>query len=41
VAAHRQEYLGAIRAYNAERRTACIWPIQFLNRTAHHVMDHA
>ena len=40
--AHRQEYLDAIRAYNAEGRQARTWPIQFLvRRTAHHVMDHA
>jgi hypothetical protein len=40
--AHRQAYLGAIRAYNAEGRPARTWPIQFLiRRTAHHVMDHA
>jgi hypothetical protein len=39
---HRQEYLAAIRAYNAEGRPARTWPIQFLvRRTAHHVMDHA
>ncbi len=41
-ARHRQEYLDAIRAYNAEGRPARTWPIQFLvRRTAHHVMDHA
>ncbi len=39
---HRQAYLEAIRAYNAEGRPARTWPIQFLiRRTAHHVMDHA
>ena len=39
---HRQAYLDAIRAYNAEGRPARSWPIQFLvRRTAHHVMDHA
>jgi hypothetical protein len=39
---HRREYLDAIRAYNAERKPARTWPIQFLiRRTAHHVMDHA
>jgi len=39
---HRQQYLDAIRAYNAESRPARTWPIQFLvRRTAHHVMDHA
>jgi hypothetical protein len=42
LAAHRQEYLEAIRAYNAEGQPARTWPIQFLvRRTAHHVMDHA
>jgi hypothetical protein len=41
LATHRQEYLDAIR-YNAERKPARTWPIQFLvRRTAHHVMDHA
>jgi hypothetical protein len=40
--AHRQAYLAAIRAYNAEAKPARTWPIQFLiRRTAHHVMDHA
>jgi hypothetical protein len=39
---HRQEYLDAIRAFNADGRPARSWPIQFLvRRTAHHVMDHA
>jgi hypothetical protein len=39
---HREEYLAAIRAYNAEGKAARTWPIQFLvRRTAHHVMDHA
>ena len=42
LATHRQDYLGAIRAYNAEGKPARTWPIQFLvRRTAHHVMDHA
>ena len=42
LATHRQEYLDAIRVYNAEERPARTWPIQFLiRRTAHHVMDHA
>ena len=42
LAAHRQAYLDAIRAYNADGRPARTWPIQFLvRRTAHHVMDHA
>ncbi len=42
LARHRQAYLEAIRAYNAEGKPARTWPIQFLvRRTAHHVMDHA
>ena len=42
LAAHREAYLDAIRAYNAEGRPARTWPVQFLvRRTAHHVMDHA
>jgi hypothetical protein len=42
LATHRQEYLDAIRAYNAEGKPARTWPIQFLiRRTAHHAMDHA
>ena len=42
LATHRQAYLDAIRAYNAEGTPARTWPIQFLvRRTAHHVMDHA
>jgi hypothetical protein len=42
LATHRQQYLDAIRAYNAEGKAARTWPIQFLvRRTAHHVMDHA
>ena len=42
LARHRREYVDAIRAYNAEGRTARTWPIQFLvRRTAHHAMDHA
>jgi len=42
LAAHRQAYLDAIRAYNAEGKPARSWPIQFLvRRTAYHVMDHA
>jgi hypothetical protein len=41
-AAFRAEFLEAIRAYNAEGRTARRWSIQFLvRRTAQHVMDHA
>jgi hypothetical protein len=39
---HREQYLDAIRAYNADARPARTWPIQFLlRRTAQHVMDHA
>jgi hypothetical protein len=42
LAKHRQTYLDAMRAYNAEGKPARTWPIQFLvRRTAHHVMDHA
>ena len=42
LAAHRQAYIEAIRAYNAEGKPARSWPIQFLvRRTAYHVMDHA
>ena len=42
LAAHREAYLDAIRAWNAEGKRARTWPIQFLiRRTAHHVMDHA
>jgi hypothetical protein len=42
LAAHRSDYLDALRAYNAEGRPARTWPIQFLiRRTGHHVMDHA
>ena len=42
LASHRQAFLDAIRAYNAEGKPARSWPIQFLvRRTAHHVMDHA
>jgi len=42
LAAHRQGYIDAIRAYNAQGKAARSWPIQFLvRRTAHHVMDHA
>ncbi len=42
LATHRQRFLDAIRAYNAEGRLARKWPIQFLiRRTAQHVMDHA
>ena len=42
LASHRQAYLAAIRAYNAEGKPARSWPMQFLvRRTAHHVMDHA
>lgn len=42
LAAHRQAYLEAIRAYNAEGKPARTWPIQFLiRRSAQHFMDHA
>jgi len=42
LARHRQEFLDAIRAFNAEGKPARTWPLQFLvRRTAHHVMDHA
>jgi hypothetical protein len=42
LATHRQQYLDAIRARNADARPARTWPIQFLvRRTAQHVMDHA
>jgi hypothetical protein len=42
LATHRNEFLDAIRAYNAEGKPARTWPIQFLvRRVAHHVMDHA
>ena len=42
LARHRDEYLEAIRAYNADGKPARTWPIQFLvRRTAHHVTDHA
>jgi hypothetical protein len=42
LATHRQAYLDAVRAYNAEAMPARNWPIQFLvRRTAQHVMDHA
>jgi hypothetical protein len=42
LATHRHQFLDAIRAYNAEAKTARRWPIQFLiRRTAQHVTDHA
>jgi hypothetical protein len=42
LAKHREDYLEAIRAYNAEGKPARTWPIQFLvRRTAQHVIDHA
>jgi hypothetical protein len=42
LAAHRSDYLDAMRAYNADGRPARTWPIQFLiRRSAHHFMDHA
>ena len=38
--AHRRETLAAIRAYNADDKSARTWPIQFLiRRIAHHVTD--
>jgi hypothetical protein len=41
LAAHRQAYLDAFRAYNAQGKPARSWPLPFLvRRTAHHVMDH-
>ena len=40
--AHREAFLAAIRAYNADGKPARTWPIQLLiRRVAHHVMDHA
>jgi hypothetical protein len=42
LAAHREAYLDALRAYNEEAKPARTWPIQFLiRRTAQHAMDHA
>ncbi len=42
LAAHRQRYVAAIRAYHAEGRSARSWPLRFLiRRTAQHAMDHA
>jgi hypothetical protein len=42
LAAHRSNYLDALRAYNADARPARTWPIQFLiRRSAQHMMDHA
>ena len=42
LATHRNAYLDAIRACNAEGKPARTWPIQFLvRRTAHHAIDHA
>lgn len=42
LAAHRERYLAAIRAYHAEARPARSWPLRFLiRRTAQHAMDHA
>lgn len=39
--AHRENYLGAIRAHHAEGRPAGRWPLRFLIRhTAFHTMDH-
>lgn len=42
LAAHRSDTLEAIRAYNAEGKSARTWSIQFLiRRICHHVLDHA
>lgn len=42
LAVHRQRYLDAIRAYNADGKPARSYPIQFLiRRTAQHAIDHA
>jgi hypothetical protein len=42
LAMHRQAFLDALRAYNADGKPARTWSIQFLvRRAAHHVMDHA
>lgn len=42
LARHREDYLDAIRAFNAEGKPARTWPIQFLvRRSAQHAMDHA
>ena len=42
LAKHREDYLEAIRAYNAASKPARSWPIQFLiRRSAYHVMDHS
>ncbi len=40
--AHREAYVGAIRAYNVEAKSARTWSLAFLLRhTAFHVLDHA
>ena len=40
--AHRDAYLGAIRAYHAEGKLARTWPLSYLIRhTAFHTLDHA
>jgi hypothetical protein len=39
---HREAYINAIRAYNAEGKSARNWTLQFLIRhSAFHVLDHA
>lgn len=39
---HRENYLAAFRAYNAEGRKARTWELAFLLRhTAYHLLDHA
>lgn len=42
LAALRERYVAAIRAYHAEGRPARRWPLRFLiRRTAQHAIDHA
>lgn len=42
IAAHRTEFLAAIRAYHAEGKPARTWPFRYLIRhTAFHTLDHA
>jgi hypothetical protein len=42
LAAHRDAYCAAIRAFHAEGKTARTWPLRFLIRhTAFHTLDHA
>jgi hypothetical protein len=41
LAAYREEYCSAIRAYNARGVAARTWPLQYLVRhSAYHVLDH-